>query len=744
MIEFVEQVGGDVSRGGIFVKTKRPLEPGALLKFEFQLQTGEPMIYGVGRVAWRRTEEGSRPNLPAGMGIKFIKLNGMSRSVIDRIESKHGPGSRFDLTDGAEVASSLSSLPPSGLSHAPELAASVPPSATLITPLRPEAMRAVAEASRSTGASLDELERPTRSSPPLKEARASGPKPGPLPATFRPPPPATDSVPPPHSSNPPASPAMRPGSSGQHRQVAASAAVSGAPGLRKSSGAPGGRKPSGAYSQTGLQAESLGGSLAPRGALSSSAPARRPSSSRSAARDTSEFLASAFSVGGAGREVRSEAQSQAERARHDPRSVDLANELFGDLNAAGVKPDAALDADPMLQHLAPTTPPPDLRATTRLSPGPLPAHVPDPDIELPGAAPPRGEPKPAPRLRASGPAAANDQLSLKLGRAGASVANETTLRPSRGSGRALWIAAIGILGAAVGAAAYYLQLDRPVSVVGHGADTPPVAAPEPVQPTAAPAPAEPEPVLVELSVSSQPAGAEVKVDGTAAGNTPVTLKLAQGKAVTLTVRAPGYATHAERVDVVTDLPARNVTLQPLPYELVVTEPEGATVKALNKNVEAPAPLNLGVLYPPDRPAAGPKDLTVVIEKSGFQRATRKLTRDDFQEEATAMRATLSVPLVQTKAAAAAAAAKPPAAAPAAAPTAPPPAALKITPVEPSAPPEPETAAPSAAPAPAPTPPTPAPEKPKAEAAPAPAEPPPAEPAPPPPPKKPTVDIPDDL
>ena len=766
MNEFVELVGGDVSRGGIFVKTKKPLEPGALLKFEFQLQTGEPMIYGVGRVSWRRTEEGSRPNLPAGMGIKFIKLNGLSRSVIDRIESKHGPGSRFDQTDGAEIASSISSAPPSGTSQVSPLAASVPPSATLITPLRPEAMRAVAEAdARATQPGQDEHGRPTRSSPLLHAARATGPRPSVLPATFRPPPPAAvDSVPPPHSSssNPPRAPSVPPGSSPAIGQAGASAgssgafgqpaAGSGAPAVRKSSGAPNVAKSSGAYSHSGSPAEALGGGLAPRGALSSGAPGRRAISTRSAARDASEFLASAFSVGGAGREVRSEAHAQAERARHDPHSVDLANELFGDLNATGAKPDATLDADPMLDHLAATTPPPaaeDPRATARLSPGPLPARLPDaePAARLsPGPRPIAGSPAPAsPRLRTPGPTPANNQLSLKLGSAG----SDPTQRPA-GRGRMVWIAVIAVLGLAIGAAAFYLQRGNPANVVGTGAVPEPMAAPPQLQPSAAAAAdqAAPELVTVDLPVSSEPAGAEVKVDGVASGNTPVTLTLTQGKTVQISVQAPGYATKVESVDVVADLPARSVKLEPLPYELVVTEPVGATVKVLDKSVEAPAPLNLGALFPPS--GAGPQEITVTVEKPGFQRATRKLTRADFQAQANAMRAELSVPLVATGPAAKAAAA---AAAAAKAPSAktPPPAAAKVTPSpttpttpEPAAPPEPESAAPAEPAAAAPAAPAPAPEKPKAEAAPAPAEAPAAEPAPTPPAKKPPSDIPTDL
>src|ERR1700759_4640287 len=85
--EFIEQFGSDVSRGGIFIKTKKPLETGALLKFEFQLSGGVPLIPGVGRGAWRRKGAQEPTDLRADTGIKFIKLDETSRGVIDRIES---------------------------------------------------------------------------------------------------------------------------------------------------------------------------------------------------------------------------------------------------------------------------------------------------------------------------------------------------------------------------------------------------------------------------------------------------------------------------------------------------------------------------------------------------------------------------------------------------------------------------------------------------------------------------------
>src|SRR5215510_8476421 len=120
--DFIEQFGTDVSRGGIFIKTKKPLEAGALLKFEFQLQDGSAVLHGVGRVAWRRLEQQARPDLPAGMGIKFFKLSDHSRVVVERIESRYsGNPSRYEQTDAAEFAPPLSGNPPSGESVAKQL-----------------------------------------------------------------------------------------------------------------------------------------------------------------------------------------------------------------------------------------------------------------------------------------------------------------------------------------------------------------------------------------------------------------------------------------------------------------------------------------------------------------------------------------------------------------------------------------------------------------------------------------------
>src|SRR6201992_1713696 len=82
--EFIEHPSYDVSRGGMFIKTPSPFPPGTLLKFEVKIAADQKVIQGVGRVVWKRDSEGGGGDTrPAGMGVKFIKIDDASRKVLD-------------------------------------------------------------------------------------------------------------------------------------------------------------------------------------------------------------------------------------------------------------------------------------------------------------------------------------------------------------------------------------------------------------------------------------------------------------------------------------------------------------------------------------------------------------------------------------------------------------------------------------------------------------------------------------
>ncbi|MEM8607992.1 MAG: TIGR02266 family protein [Myxococcota bacterium] len=108
--DFIERYSGDISQGGVFIKAKKPLDVGTLLKFEFLLQDQSSLIHGVGRVVWRREPGEATADSPAGMGIKFIKMDPESRSLVQRIcEGRDTPGV---FEDGSQPPASEPSLAP--------------------------------------------------------------------------------------------------------------------------------------------------------------------------------------------------------------------------------------------------------------------------------------------------------------------------------------------------------------------------------------------------------------------------------------------------------------------------------------------------------------------------------------------------------------------------------------------------------------------------------------------------------
>lgn len=111
--EFIEQYSIDISKGGLFVKSRTPMPVGTLLKFEFQLADESKLIQGVGRVVWKRDESQSSRESPPGMGIKFIKMDNESKELVHRIVDERGnlPSSFDEGVDGAPTGE-IAALPP--------------------------------------------------------------------------------------------------------------------------------------------------------------------------------------------------------------------------------------------------------------------------------------------------------------------------------------------------------------------------------------------------------------------------------------------------------------------------------------------------------------------------------------------------------------------------------------------------------------------------------------------------------
>src|SRR6185503_20223448 len=95
--EFIENHSHDISRGGIFIKTRAPFPAGTLLKFEVRIAEDQRLMQGVGRVVWRREPERAEDGFPAGMGIKFIKTGeGAAELISQIIDARQGEESTFE------------------------------------------------------------------------------------------------------------------------------------------------------------------------------------------------------------------------------------------------------------------------------------------------------------------------------------------------------------------------------------------------------------------------------------------------------------------------------------------------------------------------------------------------------------------------------------------------------------------------------------------------------------------------
>jgi len=111
--EFIEHHSHDVSRGGMFIKTVSPFPPGTLLKIEVRIAGDQRVMQGVGRVVWKRESGEQTDGNPAGMGVKFIKIDDASRGVIDQLVAKSGGAvSAFDKGGGDKPAVNPSASPP--------------------------------------------------------------------------------------------------------------------------------------------------------------------------------------------------------------------------------------------------------------------------------------------------------------------------------------------------------------------------------------------------------------------------------------------------------------------------------------------------------------------------------------------------------------------------------------------------------------------------------------------------------
>ena len=84
--EFVERFATNISRGGVFIRTRDPKPLGTQVDLELRLSQGDLVVRARGVVRWIAEENlAARPPVAPGMGIQFLALDEASRQIIERI-----------------------------------------------------------------------------------------------------------------------------------------------------------------------------------------------------------------------------------------------------------------------------------------------------------------------------------------------------------------------------------------------------------------------------------------------------------------------------------------------------------------------------------------------------------------------------------------------------------------------------------------------------------------------------------
>ena len=82
---FVARFAPNVTRGGVFLASRKPRPVGEVVRFEISLAQGPPLLWGSGRVTWVREFNPAEPHRAHGMGVQFTFVDPECRPLLDRL-----------------------------------------------------------------------------------------------------------------------------------------------------------------------------------------------------------------------------------------------------------------------------------------------------------------------------------------------------------------------------------------------------------------------------------------------------------------------------------------------------------------------------------------------------------------------------------------------------------------------------------------------------------------------------------
>ena len=147
--EFVERFAVNISRGGVFIRSRDPKPPGTVLAFELRLAGGEAVVRGRGVVRWIQAEDrAAHPPRSPGMGVQFLALDEGSRALVERMAAlKERRGVAPGVVAPAPIAARPDGQPAATRASTPVIP--TPPALERLTPppLTPAPMPAQADLS---------------------------------------------------------------------------------------------------------------------------------------------------------------------------------------------------------------------------------------------------------------------------------------------------------------------------------------------------------------------------------------------------------------------------------------------------------------------------------------------------------------------------------------------------------------------------------------------------------------------
>jgi uncharacterized protein (TIGR02266 family) len=87
---FITEYADNISLGGMFIKSRNPFSIGTKFDLEVLIGDSGQKIKALGEVVWTKEFASDNDSRPSGMGIKFVRLHGDSKKIIQDIMDKCG------------------------------------------------------------------------------------------------------------------------------------------------------------------------------------------------------------------------------------------------------------------------------------------------------------------------------------------------------------------------------------------------------------------------------------------------------------------------------------------------------------------------------------------------------------------------------------------------------------------------------------------------------------------------------